>query len=191
MLVFALLAGVVGFCSLLSGLIHLRAWRSDSLASAQSLAAISWLLQPLLLGISNSNMIFKRVIYQYHHHNLYVHTYMLMQICIQGNHIRWAQRKTLSKRVFKPKIRHFYVYVCFSNQNETAVTLVLLQQTLETFIVISLLSQFLYVVLLHAGVYNSSYGPGYRNLTEDDHGTASVSMDDHHQHQKTGTPAVI
>lgn len=50
MLVFALLAGVVGFCSLLSGLIHLRAWRSDSLASAQSLAAISWAITAIAFG---------------------------------------------------------------------------------------------------------------------------------------------
>lgn len=50
MLVFALLAGVLGFCSLLSGFIHLRAWRSDSLASAQSLSAISWAITAIAFG---------------------------------------------------------------------------------------------------------------------------------------------
>lgn len=50
MLMFALLAGVVGVCSLLSGLIHLRAWRSDSLASAASLSSLSWVITAIAFG---------------------------------------------------------------------------------------------------------------------------------------------
>lgn len=50
MLFFALLAGVVGACSVFHGLAHLRAWRSDSLAAAGSLAAISWAITALAFG---------------------------------------------------------------------------------------------------------------------------------------------
>lgn len=35
-----------------------------------------------------------------------------------------------------------------------------LQQTLEAFVTISVLSQLLYEVLLHTGVLNNRYGPG-------------------------------
>ncbi|XP_024928844.1 membrane protein PM19L isoform X2 [Ziziphus jujuba] len=120
--------GVLGFCSLLSGFIHLRAWRSDSLASAQSLSAISWAITAIAFG------------------------FVCKEIILGGHR---------GKRL----------------------------RTLETFIVISLLSQFLYVVLLHGGVYHSRYGPGYRNFNEEDHGTAGVAID--HQHQKPDTPAEI
>ncbi|KAF4382508.1 hypothetical protein F8388_015336 [Cannabis sativa] len=102
MLVFALVGGVVGACSLISGLIHLRTWRSDSLAAASSLALIAWALTALAFGLVCKEMI------------------------LGGRR---------GKRL----------------------------QTLEAFIVISLLSQILYVVLLHGGVYSSTYGPGYRN----------------------------
>jgi hypothetical protein len=50
MLIFALMAGVVGGCSVLSGLVHLRAWRSDSLAGTSSLAVISWAITALAFG---------------------------------------------------------------------------------------------------------------------------------------------
>lgn len=36
-------------------------------------------------------------------------------------------------------------------------------QTLEAFITISTLSQLLYLLLLHAGMFNSRYGPAYKN----------------------------
>lgn len=54
MLIFALLASVVGLCSVLSGLVHLRAWRSDSLAGASSLAGISWAITALAFGYSHT-----------------------------------------------------------------------------------------------------------------------------------------
>lgn len=55
MLIFALMAGVVGVCSVLSGLVHLRAWRSDSLAGASSLAVISWAITALAFGYSTQS----------------------------------------------------------------------------------------------------------------------------------------
>ncbi|EXB97172.1 hypothetical protein L484_008662 [Morus notabilis] len=129
MLMFALIAGVVGACSLLPGLLHLRAWRGESLPSASALALLSWALTALAFGL------------------------VCKEIILGGRR---------GKRL----------------------------QTLEAFIVISLLSQFLYVVLLHGGMYSSHYGPGYRN--DDDrqqkqhrHG---ISMG--HQEQKTSTPSV-
>ncbi|GMN57069.1 hypothetical protein TIFTF001_026169 [Ficus carica] len=132
MLMFALIAGVVGACSLLPGLMHLRAWRSDSLASASSLALLSWALTALAFGL------------------------VCKEIILGGRR---------GKRL----------------------------QTLEFFIVVSLLSQFLYVVLLHGGVYSHNYGPGYRNHDDDqrqaDHHRPDISMG--HQTQKTSTPSVV
>ncbi|XP_065854229.1 membrane protein PM19L-like [Euphorbia lathyris] len=60
-------------------------------------------------------------------------------------------------------------------------------KTLEALITISLLSQFLYVVLLHAGILNHRYGPGFRG--QDRSQDRSVAMSD--QPQKTSTPQVI
>ncbi|CAN0928911.1 Membrane protein PM19L [Linum grandiflorum] len=40
-------------------------------------------------------------------------------------------------------------------------------QTLETLITVSFLSQLLYLVLLHAGMVNSRYGPSFRNAAHD------------------------
>lgn len=54
MLVYALLAGAVGLCSLLSGLVHLRAWRSDSLASATSLSTLSLAITAIAFGYFHS-----------------------------------------------------------------------------------------------------------------------------------------
>ncbi|KAM7267525.1 hypothetical protein ACFE04_009691 [Oxalis oulophora] len=52
-------------------------------------------------------------------------------------------------------------------------------KTLEFFIIISLLSQVLYLVLGYAGMYNSSY----QNRTTDDASIVTI-----HEHQKTGNP---
>ncbi|KAI3976203.1 hypothetical protein MKX01_019149 [Papaver californicum] len=41
-LVFALLASVLGVASVITGLLHHRVWRSETLGSAASLAIISW-----------------------------------------------------------------------------------------------------------------------------------------------------
>ncbi|KAL5581972.1 hypothetical protein UlMin_014414 [Ulmus minor] len=102
MLIFALVAGVAGFCSLLSGLMHLRAWRGDSLAAAASLAILSWAFTALAFGL------------------------VCKEIILGGRRGRRLQ-------------------------------------TLEAFIVISFLSQLLYLILLLGGVYSSRYGPGYRS----------------------------
>ncbi|WCJ25399.1 AWPM-19-like family protein [Euphorbia peplus] len=62
-------------------------------------------------------------------------------------------------------------------------------RTLEALVTISLLSQFLYVVLLHAGIFNHQYGPGFRGQDRDrdrDHG---IAMDN--QPPKTSTSEVI
>lgn len=50
MLMFALIAGAIGECSVLIGFTHLRAWRSDSLATAASSAIISWAITALAFG---------------------------------------------------------------------------------------------------------------------------------------------
>ncbi|AES65810.1 hypothetical protein MtrunA17_Chr2g0303931 [Medicago truncatula] len=47
---FALIAGVVGIGSLISGLNHIRSWTSESLPSAASVAAIAWALTVLAMG---------------------------------------------------------------------------------------------------------------------------------------------
>ncbi|KAF9618269.1 hypothetical protein IFM89_000904 [Coptis chinensis] len=36
-------------------------------------------------------------------------------------------------------------------------------QTLEAFVIISTLTQLMYLILLHSGMYSRRYGPGYRN----------------------------
>ncbi|KAG0490955.1 hypothetical protein HPP92_007818 [Vanilla planifolia] len=52
LLVFTLIAGAVGVCSVLAGLVHLRAWRGDSLAAAISSALISWAITSLACGVA-------------------------------------------------------------------------------------------------------------------------------------------
>jgi hypothetical protein len=47
---FALIAGVVGAGSLISGLNHIRSWTSESLPSAASVASIAWALTLLAMG---------------------------------------------------------------------------------------------------------------------------------------------
>ncbi|CAB4274449.1 unnamed protein product [Prunus armeniaca] len=50
MLIFALIAGVVGACSMLYGWMHLRIWRTDSLAAASSSAIIAQAIVALAFG---------------------------------------------------------------------------------------------------------------------------------------------
>ncbi|KAK1264295.1 hypothetical protein QJS04_geneDACA011897 [Acorus gramineus] len=52
LLVFALLAGVLGSCSVLIGLLHLRAWKNESLASAVSSTIISCAITALAFGVA-------------------------------------------------------------------------------------------------------------------------------------------
>lgn len=114
MLIYALIAGVIGACSVLHGLLHLRAWRSDSLAAAGALATLAWAITALAFG-------------------------MVCKEIILGGH--------RGKRL----------------------------KTLELLIFVSLLSQLLYVGILHVGVFDSSYGPGYRSSDHDhDHGRGTV-----------------
>ncbi|XP_041027563.1 membrane protein PM19L-like [Juglans microcarpa x Juglans regia] len=49
---FALLAGVVGAASALSGLNHLRTWNAQSLPSAATAALIAWTLTVLAMGFA-------------------------------------------------------------------------------------------------------------------------------------------
>ncbi|KAJ1437016.1 AWPM-19-like [Sesbania bispinosa] len=49
---FALLAGVVGVGSLISGINHIRSWTSESLPSAASVASIAWALTLLAMGFA-------------------------------------------------------------------------------------------------------------------------------------------
>nr|XP_019702999.1 membrane protein PM19L-like isoform X1 [Elaeis guineensis] len=52
LLIFSLTAGAMGSCSVLAGLLHIRAWRSDSLASAVSSALVSSALTALSFGLA-------------------------------------------------------------------------------------------------------------------------------------------
>ncbi|KAJ7947234.1 AWPM-19-like family protein [Quillaja saponaria] len=49
---FALLAGVVGAASAISGINHIRSWNADSLPSAASVAIIAWSLTLLAMGFA-------------------------------------------------------------------------------------------------------------------------------------------
>ncbi|CAI0452014.1 unnamed protein product [Linum tenue] len=49
---FALIAGVVGAASVISGLNHIRAWNSDSLPAAASAGTIAWTLTLLAMGFA-------------------------------------------------------------------------------------------------------------------------------------------
>ncbi|XVF71663.1 hypothetical protein PTKIN_Ptkin12aG0057700 [Pterospermum kingtungense] len=97
MLIFALIAGVIGACSVLAGLIlHHLAWTNHSLAATASLAIISWAATALAFGL------------------------VCKEIILGGHR---------GKRL----------------------------QTLEAFVTISVVSQLLYVVLLHACMLNNRY----------------------------------
>ncbi|KAH7441038.1 hypothetical protein KP509_03G022600 [Ceratopteris richardii] len=48
----ALIAGVVGVASILSGVVHLKAWKADTGAAAASSALIAWLLTLLAFGVA-------------------------------------------------------------------------------------------------------------------------------------------
>ncbi|XP_077234580.1 membrane protein PM19L-like [Tasmannia lanceolata] len=52
LLIYSLLAGVIGVCSVFAGILHLRAWRNDSLAGVSSLALISWAITALAFGVA-------------------------------------------------------------------------------------------------------------------------------------------
>ncbi|KAK7304089.1 hypothetical protein RJT34_15122 [Clitoria ternatea] len=49
---FALIAGVVGVGSIISGVNHIRSWTSESLPSAASVASIAWALTLLAMGFA-------------------------------------------------------------------------------------------------------------------------------------------
>lgn len=50
LLIFALIAGVIGACSVFSGFLHQRVWNSVSLASAASSAILAWATTVLAFG---------------------------------------------------------------------------------------------------------------------------------------------
>ncbi|EFJ14314.1 hypothetical protein SELMODRAFT_423735 [Selaginella moellendorffii] len=52
LVIFALIAGVVGVASSLAGMHHLAAWRTDSFAAAGAAGLIAWLLTLLSFGIA-------------------------------------------------------------------------------------------------------------------------------------------
>lgn len=54
--VFAMIAGVVGVASCISGISHLRYWDIDSLPAAASAATISWSLTALAMGYNNTTI---------------------------------------------------------------------------------------------------------------------------------------
>ncbi|XP_051126976.1 membrane protein PM19L-like [Andrographis paniculata] len=104
LLVYALIAGVIGASSILLGFLHLHLWNNASLPPASTSAIISWAITALAFGL------------------------VCKQITMGGHR---------GKRL----------------------------QTLEAFIAISGLSQLLYLLLLHAGMFSARYGPAYTNTT--------------------------
>ncbi|KAL5722219.1 hypothetical protein ACHQM5_005765 [Ranunculus cassubicifolius] len=124
MLVFALLGSVLGACSVLSGFMHLRAWRNDTLASAAPASLIPYAIMALAFGVA------------------------IKEIVMGGHRGRRLQ-------------------------------------TLEAFVIISTLTQLMYLLLLHSGTYNRNYGPGYRNTGPSaEYETAGME----HDIPKTSTP---
>ncbi|KZV53870.1 hypothetical protein F511_00136 [Dorcoceras hygrometricum] len=101
LVIFALIAGTMGLCSVFQGYMQVRVWNSVGLASAATSTAISLGITALSFGL------------------------VCKQITMGGHR---------GKRL----------------------------QTLEAFITISGISQLLYLLLLHAGMFNSRYGPTYR-----------------------------
>ena len=55
MLIFALIAGTFGACSVIIGMMHLRAWQHESHAAAASVAIISWAMIALAFGYLTPN----------------------------------------------------------------------------------------------------------------------------------------
>ncbi|GAB2266711.1 Membrane protein pm19l [Dionaea muscipula] len=104
-LTFAILASVLGVASKLAGANHIRAWRSDSLASAATSSLVAWAVTALAMGLACKEI------------NI-------------GGYRGWRLR------------------------------------VLEAFIIILTFTQLFYLLLLHAGVFSSSYGPGYRDNPE-------------------------
>ncbi|KAH6784620.1 hypothetical protein C2S52_009579 [Perilla frutescens var. hirtella] len=98
LLVYALIAGVIGACSVILGYAHLHIWTNVSLATATTSAMYSWALTALAFGL------------------------VCKQISLGGHR---------GKRL----------------------------QTLEAFIAISGVSQLLYLLLLHAGMFSRGCGP--------------------------------
>ncbi|ONI10868.1 hypothetical protein PRUPE_4G073300 [Prunus persica] len=49
---FALIAGVVGAASAISGINHIRSWTADSLPSAAAAATVAWTLTLLAMGFA-------------------------------------------------------------------------------------------------------------------------------------------
>ncbi|PIN02000.1 hypothetical protein CDL12_25486 [Handroanthus impetiginosus] len=98
LIIYALLAGVIGACSVILGFAHLRVWNDVSLASATTTAIISLAVTALAFGL------------------------VCKQIAMGGHR---------GKRL----------------------------QALEAFVALSGVSQLLYLLLLHAGMFSSRYGP--------------------------------
>nr|CAD1826479.1 unnamed protein product [Ananas comosus var. bracteatus] len=156
LLIFALLAGAVGACSVLAGTMHLRAWRSDSLASAVSAGLVSWALTALSFGcVANISL-------------LSVPT--ALNSDENTNHRpRMQADHSGESRAASGKANHA-IFFFFRN----LVDQILLnkshqykqlfsQRTLEAFIVILTFTQLLCLMLLCAGAVSSSYGPSCRN----------------------------
>ncbi|KAF6137251.1 hypothetical protein GIB67_036288 [Kingdonia uniflora] len=120
MLVFSLIAGVSGACSVLAGFMHMRYWRSETLAIATSPAILSWAITVLAFGLA------------------------CKEISMGGHRGRRLQ-------------------------------------TLEAFIMISTLTQLIYLALL---LHSNRFGPIYGS-----HGRAYGGMGD--VPQTTSTPAVV
>lgn len=57
-------------------------------------------------------------------------------------------------------------------------------KVLEALIIILGFTQLLYLLLLHAGVFSSSYGPGYRDT---DYGAGAPAVDPGHKGAMAGT----
>nr|CAD1826520.1 unnamed protein product [Ananas comosus var. bracteatus] len=155
LLIFALLAGAVGACSVLAGTMHLRAWRSDSLASAVSAGLVSWALTALSFGcVTNISLL---SIPTALNSDRNTNHRPRMQADHSGESRAASGKANQAHAIFfffrKPKLLNK------SHQYKQLIS----QRTLEAFIVILTFTQLLYLMLLCAGAVSSSYGPSCRN----------------------------
>lgn len=61
-------------------------------------------------------------------------------------------------------------------------------RVVEAFIIILTFTQLLYLILIHAGLYSSRYGPGYRDTDYGNaHGVGGTTRDPMHKSAAAGT----
>ncbi|PPD95130.1 hypothetical protein GOBAR_DD07819 [Gossypium barbadense] len=121
---------------------HIRSWRSDSLAAAGSSALIAWALTALAFRVIISSFLFLNLV------NM-----------IQGFAADLVEKENRRETSCKNGIPSMFACKHINIGGWRGWRL----RILEAFIIILTFTQLLYVLLIHAGVFSSRYGPGYRD----------------------------